>query len=136
MENQLAVPGDGCRSVASMNRHLLVLLLLVVAGCSRSESEGPHDLSTSNESEALTFHPPVDFNRWSSVFPIETFQKTSGPRQFSTTEKGSPLDLWKPSGAIITSPAHLCEIELVRKHYANTRDLGRPVPVDIFLWSI
>ncbi len=119
-----------------MNRQLIVLLLLVVAGCSPSESVGSRDLATSNESGALTLHPTVDFDHWSSVFPIETFQKTSGPRQFSTTEKDSPLDLWKPSGAIITSPAHLCEIELVRKQYANTQDLGPPVPVDIFLWSI
>ncbi len=83
-----------------------------------------------------TVHPKVNFDHWSSLFPIETFEKTSGPRQYSPTEKGDPIDLWKPSGAIITSPAHLCEIELVRKQYANTKDLGPRVPVDIFLWSI
>ncbi len=119
-----------------MNRQLIVLLLFVLAGCSRSDSVGSGDLVMTNESGVLTLHPTVDFEHWSSVFPIETFQKTSGPRQFNTTEKDSPLDLWKPSGAIVTSPAHLCEIELVRKQYAKTQDLGRPVPVDIFLWSI
>jgi hypothetical protein len=67
---------------------------------------------------------------------METFQKTSGPRKYSTTEKGSPLDLWKPSGSIITSPAHLCEVELVRQQLSSTHDLGPAVPVDIFLWSI
>jgi hypothetical protein len=83
-----------------------------------------------------TVHPQVDFDHWSKIFPIETFEKTSGPRQFDTTEPGDRLDLWKPHGAIITSPAHLCEIELVRKEYAKSQDLGPPVPVDIFLWSI
>lgn len=80
-------------------------------------------------------HPKVDFDYWSSVFPIETFQKTSGPRQFITTEKGDPLDLWKPNGEVITSPAQLCEVELVRKKYAQSKNLGQPVPVDVFLWS-
>ena len=83
-----------------------------------------------------TVHPTVDFGYWSTTFPVETFEETSGPRKFDTTKPGDPLDLWKPDGEIITSPAHLCEIELVRKEYAKTQDLGPPVPVDIFLWSI
>lgn len=33
-------------------------------------------------------HPKVDFEHWATVFPIETFQKTEGPRQFSTTDEG------------------------------------------------
>ncbi len=81
-------------------------------------------------------HPQVDFDHWARVFPIETFEKTDGPRQFDSTEAGDPLDLWKPQGQIITSPAHLCEVELVRKRYAKAQDLGPAVPVDIFLWSI
>ena len=85
--------------------------------------------------KASTVHPQVDFEHWATLFPIETFQKTSGPRQFETTKPGDPLDLWKPRGEIITSPAHLCHIELVRKQYAQTKDLGPTVPVDIFLWS-
>lgn len=85
---------------------------------------------------APTLHPKVDFDHWAEIFPIETFQKTSGPRQYESTKKGDPLDLWKPGGEIITSPAHLCEIELVRKQYAQSQDLGPSVPVDIFLWSI
>lgn len=83
-----------------------------------------------------TEHPQVDFAHWARVFPMETFQKTSGPRQFDSTKNGSSLDLWKARGSIITSPAHLCEIELVRQHYARTKDLGPAVPVDIFLWSV
>jgi len=119
-----------------MNRRSFILLLLVVAGCSQSDPVARNDEEASTARGAPTVHPKVDFDHWSSVFPIETFQQTSGPRQFSTTEKGDPLDLWKPSGAIITSPAHLCNIDLVRKKYAQTKDLGQPVPVDIFLWSI
>jgi hypothetical protein len=86
--------------------------------------------------ERSTIHPRVDFEHWAKIFPIETFHKTSGPRQFDTTKNGDPLDLWKPHGEIITSPAHLCEIELVRRQYEQTQDLGSSVPVDIFLWSI
>lgn len=118
--------GGARRYVASMNRHIFVLIFLVFAGCSRSESVERRNSATSAEKEMATVHSTVDFDHWSSIFPVETFQKTSGPRQFSTMEKGDPLDLWKPGGAIITSPAHLCEIELVRKQYANTQDLGPP----------
>lgn len=118
-----------------MKRHLLFLLLLVVAGCSAGDDSARRQ-GTPVERDTPTVHPEVDFDHWTSVFPIETFQRASGPRQFSSTEEGSPLDLWKPSGAIITSPAHLCNIELVRKNYAETKDLGPAVPVDIFLWSV
>jgi hypothetical protein len=119
-----------------MNRCVFILLLFVVDGCSRSDPVGRGNGETTTAEGTSTVHPKVDFEHWASVFPIEIFQKTSGPRQFSTTEKGSPLDLWKPSGEIITSPAHLCNVELVRKQYAQTKDLGSPVPVDIFLWSV
>lgn len=81
-------------------------------------------------------HPRVDFEHWATVFPIETFQKADGPRQFRSTRKGDPLDLWKPQGQVITSPAHLCNIELVRRPYAETKNMGPSVPVDIFLWSV
>ncbi|WP_197528793.1 DUF1963 domain-containing protein [Aeoliella mucimassa] len=81
-------------------------------------------------------HPPVDFEHWATLFPKETFERTSGPRQYDSTEPGDPLDLWKAQGAIITSPAELCEIELVRKEYEKTKDLGPAVPVDIFMWSV
>ena len=66
-------------------------------------------------------HTRVDFDHWSSLFPIKT---------------SNPLDLSKTSGEIITSPAHLCQVELVRKQYAKSRDLGPHVPVDLFLWSV
>lgn len=79
-------------------------------------------------------HPAVDLARWRTVFPIETFEKKEGPRQFSTTEKGDPLDLWKARGAIISSPSGLCELELVRERVAKKHNLGRRVPVDTFLW--
>lgn len=79
-------------------------------------------------------HPAVDFAKWSAVFPIETFETTDGPRQFLTTKKDDPLDLWKAHGEIITSPSDLCQIELVRERVRKKHDLGRAVPVDIFIW--
>jgi hypothetical protein len=112
------------------------LLLLVVAGCSRSDSVAQRNDIAPIAKRGPTVHPQVDFEHWSTVFPLETFQETSGPRQFEDTRKGDPLDLWKPRGAIITSPAHLCNIELVRRNYARTKDLGPAVPVDLFLWSV
>lgn len=118
-----------------MTLRLVILLLLVVVGCSQSDPVPRQEEVTFAARETPAVHPEVDFEYWSSVFPIETFQETSGPRKYSSTAKGDPLDLWKPRGAIITSPAHLCNIELVRKQYARTKDLGSPVPVDIFLWS-
>ena len=60
-------------------------------------------------------HPKVDFEYWASVFPL-TSQNLGGE--------------------IITSPAHLCQVELVRKRYRQVSNLGRAVPVDIFLWSV
>lgn len=79
-------------------------------------------------------HPQVDIKKWANIFPIEAFEKTDGPRRFDTTRPNDPLDRWKASGSIITSPAHLCEIELVRYRTALQHDLGEAVPVDIFLW--
>lgn len=109
--------------------------MLALTGCSQGDSL-PHDMPPQASRKESGLHPKVDFEHWAKIFPIETFQKTSGPRRFDSTEKDDPLDLWKPHGAIITSPAHLCEIELVRKQYAQSQDLGRSVPVDIFLWSV
>jgi uncharacterized protein YwqG len=77
-------------------------------------------------------HPKLDFDKWARIFPIESFTKTSGRRYIGIDDR---VDLWKPRGQIITSPAHVCEVELVRKQYAEKHDLGKPVPVDIFLWS-
>lgn len=119
-----------------MNRIVFLLLFAFAVGCGRNASDPPSDAeSPVSDSESIG-HPQVDFDHWAQVFPIETFEKTSGPHQFAGTEPGSPLDLWKAGGAIITSPAHLCEIELARKQCKKEKDLGRAVPVDIFLWSI
>jgi hypothetical protein len=63
-----------------------------------------------------TVHPKVDFDHWAKVFPLDS------------------IDIH--DGEIITSPKHLCKVELVRKHHAQTSDLGTAVPVDIFLWSV
>lgn len=84
---------------------------------------------------ANSHHPQVDIKKWADIFPIETFEKREGLRRFDTTSTNDPLDLWKASGSIITSPAHLCEIELVRYRTALQHDLGEAVPVDIFLWQ-
>lgn len=61
-------------------------------------------------------HPKVDFDYWSSVFPLESFNR--------------------PEGTPITSPADLCEVELLRQQFAASNDLGRAVTVDTFLWSV
>lgn len=87
-----------------------------------------------NERGKVMHHPVFDFARWRRNFPIETFEKKEGPRQFDTTKPGDPLDLWKASGQIITSPAHLCEVELIRERVRAKHDLGEAVPVDIFVW--
>jgi hypothetical protein len=122
-------------SVPSMNRCALAFVMIVLAGC-RPGDPTSHGKTSAQTLMKATVHPKVDFDHWAKIFPMKTFEETSGPRQFASTEKGDPLDLWKPDGAIITSPAHLCEIELVRKQYAETRELGTAVPVDIFLWSV
>lgn len=61
-------------------------------------------------------HPSVDFKHWANLFPLDSSKKADGE--------------------IITSPAHLCKTELVRKRYEEKRSLGRAVPVDVFLWSV
>jgi hypothetical protein len=110
--------------------------MLATLGCSQGDPSFDAGTSPENPMKRPTVHPKVDLDYWSKIFPLETFEKTSGPRQFDTTKPGDTLDLWKPHGDIITSPAHLCEIELVRKQYAESHDLGPSVPVDIFLWSV
>lgn len=119
-----------------MNRFAHAFLVLVLAGCTNGDPTSYREPSPQTSMDSSTLHPKVDFDYWAKTFPIETFERTSGPRKFGSTQNGDPLDLWKPHGEIITSPAHLCNIELVRKQYANSVDLGRSVPVDIFLWSI
>jgi hypothetical protein len=114
--------------------NLLAVVLLAAYGCRealiRDES---HPRQTVR---GATMHPKVDFGHWAKIFPVETFEKKSGPRQFNTTPAGDPLDLWKPGGTPITSPADLCHVELVRQSYARTKNLGRAVPVDIIMWSV
>lgn len=111
-------------------------MVLAIVGCSQDDPSSDHRMAPETAMNRPTVHSKVDFDHWSKIFPVETFEKTSGPRQFDTTRPGEPLDRWKPHGEIITSPAHLCEIELVRKKYALSQNLGPSVPVDIFLWSI
>ncbi len=85
-------------------------------------------------------HPEVDFAHWSTVFPMEMLISTSGPRRFDSMDPNDPLDLWKIHGTPITSPAHLCMIELARKQCAaRCRGGALPgpaVPVDLLLWSV
>ncbi len=119
-----------------MNRYAFAFLMIVIVGCARSDRTTNRDMESQTLMNETTLHPKVNFEHWANVFPIEMFERASGPRQFDSTKKGDPLDLWKPHGEIITSPTHLCAIELVRKQYAQSRDLGPAVPVDIFLWSI
>lgn len=121
---------------ANMRALIAMGLVTILPACDRHAEPNPqHPLRTPAAQKPMTtHHPELDFDKWANVFPIETFERTDGPRQFDTTKPGDPLDLWKPRGTMITSPAHLCQIELVRKRYAKEHDLGEPVPVDIFLW--
>ena len=73
-------------------------------------------------------HPEVDFERWSSLFPLRSFVDSDAA--------DGELDLSEVDGSIITGPNELCEIELVRRAYAERTGLGTPVPVDIFVWSV
>ena len=124
-----------------MTRTIVLCLLLLAFGCSQSGpspgTEVAEDISKKPLAEHPdTAHPPVDFDYWSTVFPLSPLEQTSGPRRFPTPASGDSLDRWKKMGESITSPAQLCKIELVRKAYAESRDLGPAVPVDIFLWSV
>jgi hypothetical protein len=107
----------------------LLLLLIIVVSCTKQEPSGTHIQRNRD-----MHHPVVDFAKWRRLFPIETFEKKDGPRQFSSTKKGAPLDLWKARGTIVTSPSDLCQIELVRERVRTKHDLGRAVPVDTFIW--
>lgn len=119
----------------SMNQYALAVLMIGLAGCTQADRPSNLEPVSQTGMQQPTLHPKVDFVHWAQIFPIETFQRTSGPQKYDSTREGDPLDLWKPQGEIITSPADLCQIELVRKQYAVSRDLGKSVPVDIFLWS-
>jgi hypothetical protein len=99
-------------------------MLLAIVGCSHGDLSSQPELPPQTPMNAPRLHPKIDFGHWEKVFPIETFQKSSGPRQFASTKKGSPLDLWKPHGEIITSPAHRCAIELVRKQNAQSQEMA------------
>lgn len=115
------------------------LLFTLVGGCAEQPTsdesrEGAGNMSSQHPT--ASHHPVVDLEHWASIFPLESFQKTSGPRRFDSSAPDDPVDLWKPHGTMITSPIELCQIELVRREYASTKDLGRAVPVDIFLWSV
>lgn len=110
-------------------------MMIALVGCTPGDATPRRESTPSASMNTPTSHSKVDFDHWAKVFPLETFEKTSGRRKFDTTTKGDPLDLWKAHGEIITSPAHLCGIELVRKQYAQSHDLGSAVPVDLFIWS-
>lgn len=90
--------------------------MIVLAGCGREETESNHETPRQSSTDQTNVHPKVDFEHWAKLFPLD---------------EDKPAD-----GEIITSPAHLCEVELVRKQYEENKDLGRAVPVDIFLWSV
>jgi hypothetical protein len=89
------------------------------------------------ESDATPFmhHEKLNLELWKSRFPLADFERQEGPRQFNSTRPGDPLDLWKASGEIISSPAHIAVTEQVRARAAGLTKLGRAVPVDIFVWA-
>ena len=117
-----------------INRFFIVCLMLMT-GSAQDTPIPQSDQVASEKKKVSNSHPRVDYKHWSEIFPIQTFERTSGPRKFSSTPKDDPLDLWKPHGEIITSPSHLCNVELVRQKYAKTKQLGPLVPVDLILWS-
>jgi hypothetical protein len=109
------------------------LIAVLASGCGR-EGEHASEVNDMPAATAPRHHPKVDLESWIRLFPIEAFEKKEGRRRFDTTEPGDPLDLWKASGSIVTSPADLCVTELVRRRVAQKHDLGPAVPVDVFLW--
>lgn len=87
------------------------------------------------ENRTTMHHPTLDLERWKRQFPLVGFEKQEGPRRFSTSEPGDPIDLWKASGRIISSPVDLAVTEQVRERTVRSKDVGTGVPVDIFVWA-
>jgi uncharacterized protein YwqG len=83
-----------------------------------------------------TEHEVVDIEHWINQFPIERYERTGGPRQFSTTRPGDPLDLWKDQGTWITGPSHLARIEQARRRVIREQELGPAVPTDLIVWGV
>src|SRR4051812_2950284 len=81
-------------------------------------------------------HEVVDVERWIAQFPIERYEKTDGPRRFSTTKPGDPLDLWKAKGTWTTSPSPLARIEQARRRVVQKHDLGPAVTTDLIVWGV
>jgi len=111
-----------------MLRLYTTALVCLLVACGEDQQESPSTPVTHH-------HELVDFEQWAKIFPLATFEKKEGIRQFNTTEPGDPLDLWKAPGSMITSPDDLCEIELSRQRAAETHDLGEGVHSHIFLWK-
>jgi hypothetical protein len=81
-------------------------------------------------------HEVVDINHWIDFFPLKLFEKTEGPRKYRDSNSEDLVDLWKPSGEFIISPAHLAMTEQVRRRAAKTHNLGKAIPTDLFLLGV
>lgn len=79
------------------------------------------------------FHPVFDIEDWIRRFPLSTFERTDVPRRY---DNNPDVDRWKARGTDVDGPLDLVCMEQVRRRAAADHDLGKTVPVDLFLWSI
>ncbi len=80
-------------------------------------------------------HETIDVAHWRSIFPYESLIEKNCPRQFTTTPPGSPLDLWLPSGTIVSTPKGLMQIIQVRESVSKNVPLVETSKSDVFIWA-
>ena len=123
-------------------RSLLLFSFLFLAGCSKAPPQAANSAAIAAADKALkertipAHHPNFDIAYWSEIFPLAEFEKEEGRRRFDSTEPDDPLDLWKARGRIISSPPDLAMTEQVRSRASKSKDLGKAVPIDTFLWAV
>ncbi|MCA9080707.1 MAG: DUF1963 domain-containing protein [Planctomycetaceae bacterium] len=68
---------------------------------------------------------------WLQHYPYESFIREVPDRD---NPQGTPRRI-PPYGQIIEHPRHLFCVEQIRRRVASMHNLGKPVPVDLFLWA-
>ncbi|MEZ5940032.1 MAG: DUF1963 domain-containing protein [Planctomycetaceae bacterium] len=81
---------------------------------------------SAEERPKVEHHPQLDLEAWLKRLPYETFE---------TVNYGDEIRRRVPSGQIISSPNDLCCVEGIRRRVRQKHDLGKSVPVDLFVWS-
>ncbi|MEX0875837.1 MAG: hypothetical protein WD114_00110 [Phycisphaerales bacterium] len=83
----------------------------------------------------MTIHEQVDLGRWLNEFPLE--QMIEEKKSLGKKHGYEVRDDWLPGGSIICGPKDLAEVEHTRRAIISRgHDLGRTIPIDIFLWRI